>query len=317
MISVYVTEPIHPDAVALLKAAGCTVATGSLLEGAARQAALAKAEAIITRIQPVTADVMAAAPRLRIVAKHGVGVDNIDRSAAAARGITVANTPGANAGPVAEHSLMMLLALARQARAMDASARAGFAGRDDLRPVDLDGRRALILGFGAIAQRVARLYAAMGVQVTIWHRRLTEAEAGYPVVRDLSAALPGAEVLSIHLPLNDGTRGLIGAAELAALPDGAFVINTGRGGIVDEPALAAAAPRLGGIGTDVFEVEPALADNPLLALPNALLSPHAAALSPDGFRKMGTMAAQNVLDFFAGTLPQAHRVDPPSRPGDN
>lgn len=310
MQNVFLTEPIHTDAIALLRDAGCAVAEGWTLAKPDRATALAGAEALITRIEPIGAATIAAAPALRLIAKHGVGVDNIDLAAASARGICVANTPGANAGPVAEHSLMLLLALARQAVAMDRVARNGFAGRDDLSPVDLAGRRALILGFGAIGQKVARLYSALGMDVTIWHRRLTAHEAGYPVIRSLAEALPMAEVLSVHLPLNDGTRALIGASELALLPEGAFVINTGRGGVVDEAALARAAPRLGGIGVDVFETEPLPANSPLLKVRNALLSPHAAALSPQGFRTMGMMAAQNVLDFLAGQLPQGHRVDP-------
>lgn len=306
MPTVFLTEVIHDDAIALLRGAGCQIVQGWQIVD--WPAALAGSQAIVTRIAPVGAEVIAAAPALRIIAKHGVGVDNIDLSAAAARGIAVANTPGANAGPVAEHSLMLLLALSRQAVAMDRVARDAFSGRDLLSPGDLEGRRVLVLGFGAIGQRVARLYAALGMEVTIWHRRLGAAQAGYRVVRDLGAALPQAQVLSIHLPLNAGTQGLIGEAELAALPDGAFVINTGRGGVVDEIALAAAAPRLSGVGVDVFEHEPPPPDHPLLQAPNTLLSPHAAALSPAGFRSMGMMAAQNIVDFFAGRLDPAHRV---------
>lgn len=310
MQTVFLTEPIHPDAEALLADAGFRISRGWQLSEEARAQAMAGATAWLTRVAPLSAGMIEQAPGLQIISKHGVGVDNIDLAAAAARGVVVANTPGANAQPVAEHTMMLLLALARQAREMDRVARNGFSGWEGLAPVDLAGRRALVAGFGAIGQRVAALCAAFGMEVTVWHRRLTEAEAGFPVTRDLGAALPQTDVLSLHLPLNPGTRGLIGAEELALLPEGAFVINTGRGGVIDEAALVQAAPRLGGIGLDVFETEPLPADSPLLSLGNALLSPHAGAISPAGFRRMGVMAAQNILDHFAGRLDPAHRVTP-------
>ena len=310
MQTVFLTEPIHEDAEALLTGAGWQIARGWQLDGAARGRTLSGADACIVRVEALPAEVIAGAPALRIISKHGVGVDNIDLAAAAARGVVVTNTPGANAQPVAEHTMMLLLALTRRARDMDRVARNGFAGVEALAPVDLAGRRVLVAGFGAIGRRVAALCAAFGMQVTIWHRRLSEAEAGFPVVRDLHAALPAADVLSLHVPLNPGTRGLIGAAELALLPRGAFVINTARGGVIDEAALVQAAPRLGGIGLDVFEEEPLPADSPLTRLENALLTPHAGAMSPAGFRQMGVMAAQNVLDHFAGRLDPAHRVTP-------
>ncbi|MGC9367961.1 MAG: NAD(P)-dependent oxidoreductase [Paracoccaceae bacterium] len=310
MQTVFLTEPIHEDAEALLTGAGWQIARGWHLHGADCRRALSGADACIVRVAALSAEVIADAPGLRIISKHGVGVDNIDLAAAAARGVVVTNTPGANAQPVAEHTMMLLLALTRRAREMDRVARNGFAGVEALAPVDLAGRRVLLAGFGAIGRRVAALCAAFGMEVTVWHRSLSEAEAGFPVVRDLHAALPAAEVLSLHVPLAPGTRGLIGAAELALLPRGAFVLNTARGGVIDEAALVQAAPRLGGIGLDVFEQEPLPADSPLTRLDNALLSPHAGAMSPAGFRGMGMMAAQNILDHFAGRLDPAHRVSP-------
>ncbi|MHC0054869.1 NAD(P)-dependent oxidoreductase [Actibacterium sp. D379-3] len=301
---IHVTEPIHADALALLDGAA-TVQRGWLGQGD-----MAQADAWLVRTQRITGAAINAAPGLRIISKHGVGVDNIAVEAAAARGVVVANTPGANAGAVAEHTLMLILALARRALPLDRAARDGFAGRDRIAPMDLDGKRVLLAGYGAIAQRVAQLCAAFGMQVTVWHRRLDAAGAGFPVTRDLRAALPQADILSLHLPLNAGTRGLIGAAELALLPPGALLINTGRGGVVDEAALMRAAPRLGGIGLDVFATEPLPKDSPLLTLPDTLFSPHAAGMSAGAMRAMGMQAAQNVLDHFAGCLAPAARVTP-------
>ena len=301
MADLHVTEPIHPDALARLDAAGLSVSRG--WEMADPASGLAEARAWLVRTAPLTVAMLGKAPRLAVISKHGVGVDNIPVAAALARGIAVTNTPGANAHAVAEHTMMMMLALARRAVPLDASARAGFAGARDIVPVDLEGRRLLVAGFGVIGRRAAQLATAFGMEVTLWHRRLSAEETGYPVVRALDAALPQADVLSLHLPLNDGTRGLIGARELALLPEGAIVLNTGRGGVVDEAALAAAAPRLGGIGLDVFETEPPPRDHPLFCVPNALFSPHAAALSPRAYRQMGMMAAQNAIDALAGRLP--------------
>ncbi|NDK34040.1 NAD(P)-dependent oxidoreductase [Rhodovulum sulfidophilum] len=293
MADVHVTEPIHPDALALLASAGLSVSCG--WKDADPAAGLATARAWILRTFVVSPEMIAGAPGLEAICKHGVGTDNIPLAEAERRGIPVFNTPGANANAVAEHTMMMLLALTRQAVAMDRVARAGFAGFEQLAPLELSGLRMLILGFGPIGQRVGQLARAFDIEVTLWHRRLSAEEAGVPVVRDLAAALPAAQILTLHLPLNAGTRGLIGAAELAALPEGAILLNTGRGGIVDEAALVAAAPRLGGIGLDVFETEPPPPSDPLLALPNALLSPHAAALGERSVRRMGMMAAEAAI----------------------
>lgn len=308
MADVHVTEPIHDDALARLSAAGLSVSCGWEMDDQA--AGLAAARGWIVRTHPLTPALLDAAPGLAIISKHGVGVDNIPVAEAMARGIAVTNTPGANAGAVAEHTMMLMLALARRAVAMDCAARNGFSGARAIVPRDLEGVRLVVAGYGEIGRRVARLASAFGMAVTVWHRRLTPAEAGFAVVRDLSAALPGADVLSLHLPLNDGTRGLIGARELALLPDGAIVVNTGRGGVVNELALAAAAPRLGGIGLDVFDTEPPSPDHPLFAVENALYSPHAAALSPAAFRRMGLMAAENLVAGLAGQVPEHCRVVP-------
>jgi len=306
MADVHLTEPIHPEAVALLEAAGLTLGCGWQMDDPA--AGLAGARAWLVRTAPLDVSMLDAAPRLKVISKHGVGVDNIPVAEALARGITVTNTPGANAHAVAEHAMMMMLALARRALPLDGAARAGFAGASGIVPVDLEGLSLLVAGFGAIGQRVAQLASAFGMQVTVWHRSLSAVEVGYSVVRDLTEALPDAQVLSLHLPLNAGTRGLIGARELALLPEGAIVLNTGRGGVVDEDALAEAAPRLGGIGLDVFETEPPPQDHPLFHVPNALFSPHAAALSRRAYRKMGMMAAQNLLDALSGRLTPERRL---------
>lgn len=304
MPHIHVTEPIHPDGMALLRGSGALVTTG-WEDGAA---VMAGADAWIVRTYPVDGAALALAPSVGIVSKHGVGVDNIDLGAARAAGVVVTNTPGANAGAVAEHALMLMLAAARHLLPHERAARSDFGLRERLMPMDLEGKRALMLGYGAIGKRLAKLCDALGMKVTVWHRRMDAAEAGFPVERDLIAAMGAADVVSIQLPLNEGTRGLIGAEALAALPDGAIVVNVGRGGVVDEAALVAEAPRLGNIGFDVFAQEPLPADDPMLSIPGAVLTPHSAGMSQDAMRAMGVGAAQAVLDHLAGRLDPARRV---------
>lgn len=281
---VVVTEPIHPDALGLLAAEGWEVI--------GPPAELVAADALLLRVRPLA---VADVALFSMISKHGVGVDNIPLAAAEAAGVTVMNTPGANAGAVAEQALMLMLALARNLDGQRKGPGAVVPG--------LEGKRLLVVGFGASGQRVAALGRALGMVVTIHSRDLKAARhAGYPVETALEAALGNVDVISLHCPLNDATRGMLGADALARLPRGALVINCARGGLVDEAALVAAlySGHLGGAGLDVTRVEPLPDGDPLRAAPNVILTPHAATLSDGAFRRMGLMAAQNILDHFAG-----------------
>lgn len=309
-LAVYLSEPIHAEALARLASAGAEPALGWELEPAARLAALARAEALIVRVAPVDAALLARAPKLRHIAKHGVGVDNIDVAAAQARGIAVTNTPQANAISVAEHALALLLALAKRLPAMDASLRRGGWGKGVARPVELAGLRLAVLGHGRSGRILARYAAALGMEVAVWSRRLSggPTEDGHAVAATLAEALDGANALSVHLPLSAETRGLIGAAELARLAPGAFLVNVARGGIVDEAALAADT-RLGGFALDVFETEPVAARHPLMAHPGVILTPHVAGVTEAALRRMGLEAASAVIGLAEG------RLDPGARLG--
>lgn len=291
MARILVTEPVHPAALDLL--AGHELVRGWELAPEAAAAALETAEAVIVRTAPLDAAALARARHLGVIAKHGVGVDNIALDAAAARGIRVANTPRANSRSVAEHTLALMLALARGLPAGGGA-------------VELAGRGVLVVGYGRVGRLVAGLCAALGMRVCVHSPGLAgpATAEGHAVAPDLRAALPGAEVLTLHCPLTPASRGMIGAAEIARLPAGAFVINTARGGLIDEAALAAAAlaGRLGGIGLDVFAAEPLAADSPLRRVANAVLTPHRGAMSAEAFRRMGEEAARNVLDALAGRL---------------
>ena len=302
---VVVTEPVHPDALALLAGAGCAVAYLPALAATEADAALRSAEAILVRIRPVPAALMA--PPLRLVVKHGTGVDNIPLAAAKAAGVAVMNTPGANAQAAAEHTLALILALAKALPAMQATVAAGRRTDPACRVIDLADARLLLVGYGAIARRVGALATAFGMAVTVHSPRLTGAQTaeGWAVAPDLRAALPGTDILSLHCPLTPATRRMIGAGELALLPPGALVVNTARGGIIDEAALAAAR-HLGGIALDATEVEPLPPDHPLQGRADVILTPHSAGASIGAFRAVGMAAARNILDFAAGRPDPAH-----------
>jgi D-3-phosphoglycerate dehydrogenase len=306
---VFLTEPIHEDGLALLAEGGAEVLRGWEMDAAAKAAALARAGAAIVRMARVDAAFLGAAPGLGVVAKHGVGVDNIDLVAARARGVAVVNTPEANAVSVAEHALALLLALAKRLPAMDAAVRAGGWTKDVAQPVELAGLPVAVLGFGRSGRRFAALAAALGMEVRVWSRSVSGpvTPEGFAVAGTLAAALEGAAAVSVHLPLSDETRGLIGAEALARLAQGAFVVNVGRGGVVDEAALAAAS-HLGGVGMDVFEVEPPLPGNPLLGRADAILTPHAAGPTGAALRRMGIEAARGVLDWAEGRLEAGRRI---------
>ena len=264
------------------------------------------AEAIIVRATPIDRALLAGAPRLRLVARHGVGYDSVDVDALSERGIPLALTGDVNSGAVAEHTLALMLALAKRIVQHDRAIREDrFAERDHFSAVELDGRRILVIGFGRIGRRVAALCRAFGMAVRVFDPFLTAAaveQAGYRHSTDLDAALADADWVSLHLPKTPQTRGLIGQERLARMRPGAFLVNVARGGLVDEAALVEALDtgRLAGAGLDVFETEPLAPDHPLAAREDVVLSPHAAALTSECAQRMALACADNVIAFFAG-----------------
>ena len=307
MPHVVVTDPIHPDGIRRLQEApGLTLDYPDTFGASGMAARLREAEALIVRGTVVDAALLALAPRLRLVCRHGVGYDLVDVPAMTRAGVAVMITPEANAASVAEHALMLMLALARQVLPVDAGVRAGqWRVLGQSRTFELGGRRVLVLGFGRIGTRVARLCAAFGMRVTV-HDPLMPAGtirgAGYEVVKDLPSGLAAADIVTLHLPAGEATRGMVDAAFLAAMKPGAVLINTARGTLVDEVALEAAlrSGHLGGAGLDVLRVEPMTEPVPLLQLENLVVTPHVAASTAEGLQRMAWDAAGNVLDFLAG-----------------
>lgn len=310
---VLITSPVlAPEALAILRGAGAMPHhTGNYPDEAALVAACRAHDpvAILSRQGGVTRAVLDAAPRLRVVARHGVGVDDVDLPACRARGLWVTRAPGSNTRAVAEHAVAMILALAKQLPAQDAEVRAGRWRGRLTQGRDLAGLGLGIAGFGAIGREVARMLAPFGLAIAAWDP-LAPVDGTVARVARLANLLPRADILSLHLPLTSETRHLIGPAELALLPRGAVLVNTARGGIVDEDALAAAlhAGHLSGAGLDVLEGEPPSPDHKLLRAPRVLLSPHLAGVTPAALVAMGTMAAESIAAVLADRAPQADRV---------
>ena len=269
------------------------------------------ADGIVVRTAVIDRAAIDAGKRLAIISRHGVGYDAVDVAAAAERSIPVTITPLANSVSVAEHAMFLLLALAKNARENDAAVREDRfePARVSMKPLDLAGRNLLILGFGRTGSRVAPRALGFGMRVHACDpyvdRSVMEA-AGCTVVEDLHAALPEMDAVTVHTPLDDETRGIIGATELALMKRTAFVVNTARGGVVAEDALADALmeKRIGGAGLDVFEVEPPPPPpgHPLLAFGNVIVSPHCAGVTIESSIRMAEYAVRNVLDCFDGRL---------------
>ena len=256
-----------------------------------------------------TAEMIAAAPKLRLIQKIGVGVNTIDLDAAKARGIAVCNLPGTNARAVAELTLALMLAVLRRLPRFDAAMRRGTWSDPDLQDGigELGNRAVGLVGYGAIPRLLAPVLAALGCRVLYTSRSPRSDAVGE--YRKLPALLAEADVISLHLPLVPETERLIDAPALARMKPGAVLINTARGGLVDQPALteALASGRLAGAGLDVFVHEPHDASEPLFQLHNVVLTPHIAWLTTGTFDRSFALAAENCRRLAAGE-PLLHRV---------
>jgi D-3-phosphoglycerate dehydrogenase len=310
---VIMTAPrLAEPAVAALAAAGCAIHYMPPYPSAAAVAALTRevqAHAILTRQGPVTAAAMDASARLRIVARHGVGVDDVDLDAARARGIMVARAPGSNTRAVAEHTLAMILALAKDFSSLGASIAAGNWRGATTKVRDIHGMRLGLLGFGAIGRYVARLAQAFGMEVMALGRAGVAVD-GVIQAPDLAALLRHSEVLSLHCPYSPATHHIIDAAALAAMPAGGYLINTARGGLVDEAALVAAldSGHIAGAALDVFEIEPPVAEDRLRRHPRVLVTPHVSGVTDGSLVNMGLMAAECIAAHLTGQAVPRERI---------
>ena len=307
MPHVLIAGKIHPAGVGLIKQApGFTHRYVTAPDVKAYIEHIAEADAIILRTQPLSAATIAQAPKLRLVSRHGVGYDAVDTAALAARAIQLCIVGDVNSSSVAEHTLLLLLAAARRLRAaLQTPAADNWQWRNRFSAGELQGKNLLIIGYGRIGRRVAQLAAAFGMRVLIHDPYVSSVDSPeFELVPDLRAALPRADALSVHVPAPAGGGALLGAAELNLMRAGAIVVNSARGGLIDEAALATAlqSGHIAAAGLDVLADEPPHPDNPLLGLENVVITPHSAGLTAECAKRMACAAAQNVLDFFAGKL---------------
>ncbi|MDZ4270096.1 MAG: 2-hydroxyacid dehydrogenase [Mycobacterium sp.] len=256
---------------------------------------LPDAEVIWHVLRPISGDDLAKATRLRLVHKLGAGVNTIDVDVATARGVAVANMPGANAASVAEGAVLLMLAALRRLPELDRAVRAGTGWPSDpslgetVR--DVGGCTVGLIGYGNVAKRVERIIASMGGEVIHTSTR----DDGHPGWRSLHDLLAVSDIVSLHLPLTAQTASLLDRDALVRMKPGAVLVNTSRGPIVDEDALVDAlrSGRLGAAGLDVFTVEPVPADNPLLGLDNVVLTPHVTWYTADTMRRYLELAVDN------------------------
>jgi D-3-phosphoglycerate dehydrogenase len=267
-------------------------------------AAVRDADALVVRSETeVSEKVLAAAPKLRVVARAGVGVDNIDLDAATRAGVLVLNAPGANAISAAEHTIALLLAVTRQIVTADVTTRAGRWARKTLRPIDLKGRTVGIVGLGRVGSQVARRLRAFEMNVIAYDpyitpQRFTELQAA-PV--DYETLLSSSDVVTFHVPEIAETMHLLDRQAIALLKPTAIVINAARGGVVDEEALAEALreERIAGAGVDVYPREPCV-ESPLFALPTAVLTPHTGGSSAEALTAVGEVISTTTLAALRG-----------------
>jgi len=302
-VKVLVADGLDPAALDQLRRAGLDVLEGPAGQGPDLLRALAGCRALIVRsATKVTAEVLEGAPDLRLVVRAGSGLDNVDQEAAKRRGVTVRNTPNANAVSVAELVFGLLIALERRLLEASASLRAGRWERSRFQGHELAGRRLSLIGFGRIAREVATRARAFGLTVCAHDPLLPEWPADFAWVPrvTLDQALERADILSLHVPLTAQTRGLIGARALERLPAGAIVVNAARGGLVDEAALLDQLERgrLRGAALDVFAAEPP-GSSPLLARADVIAVPHLGASTGEAQRRAGSEAAEIVIAELA------------------
>lgn len=305
-----IPQPIHASGLALLEQAGIEPVIG---EAALELADPQRVVAGIFRASPFTRTDMERFKNLRVIGVHGVGVDNIDLPAASERAIAVFNTPGRNTRSVAEHAMALIFALSKQLLASDQASRAGDMNfRYRARLTELEGATLGLIGFGAIGKATGALALALGMRVQVFARSATVEQLqalGMARADSLEALLESSDIVSLHLPSVPQTYHLIGARELSLMQPHALLINTGRGSLIDEPALIQALQQgtIGGAGLDVFASDDMPAHYPLLALPNVLLTPHTGASTEQSLVRMATAVVAGVLQVLAGDEP-ADRV---------
>ncbi len=316
---ILIADPIASDGVERLRAAGeVDIATG--LSADELIARIGDYDALVVRSETqVTAAVLRAAKRLRVVGRAGVGVDNIDLDAATECGVLVLNAPTGNTIAAAEHAIALMLALARNVAPADQSLHAGRWERKNFVGTELREKTLGVIGLGKIGFEVAHVASAgLGMHVLAYDPLATteRAEQVGAVLCDVDRIVRESDVITVHVPLTDHTRGMIGARELALMKPTARVINVARGGIIDEQALADAVRDgvIAGAAVDVFTTEPVPADHPLVTTPGILVTPHLGASTAEAQINVASDVAEQIVEFLHGGAPRYAVNAPALRP---
>jgi D-3-phosphoglycerate dehydrogenase len=301
------SSELIPNAGEMLTRIGASIDTmaGKVTEARLIEALAQPTQAIVMRGNPpITRAVLeAAAPHLQVMAKPGAGIDSVDLAAATEHGVPVMTAGHGNAPAVAEITLGFMVALGRDIIPLDRRTRGGNWHRDDYKSSELSGQTLGLVGFGRIGRRVAELARAFGMRVLVFTRTPAKVMPDLgEVAASLDALLHDADFVSLHCPLTEATRGLLSRHAIAAMRPGAFLINTGRGALVDEAALAEAlaSGHVAGAALDTLSEEPPAADNPLLSAPNLILTPHIAGLTTGAMRRTGIATAENIIAVLTG-----------------
>ncbi len=307
-MKIFVTETIHPDAISFMKEHGEVVQGTSIVQDE-MIAQMQGCEAVLIRLAKITAEVMDAVPSLKVIAKHGIGVDNIDVAAATARGIQVVNAPFANINAVAEHGLALIMACSKMIVQMhDLTCEGQFSQRVKYVTTELAGKTVGLVGLGRISSLLAKKLSGLDVKIIASDPFVTAERAAQLGVELVSfdTLLETADFISLHTPLMESTKHMMSTAQFAKMKKSAVLVNVARGPVVDEVAMIAAlkSGEIAGAGLDVFEAEPPQNDNELFSMHNVIVSPHNAALSDNATRAMAVDAATGIVDYLEGRKPE-------------
>ena len=305
MNKIVISHPLYQDGMALLEGKAEIVITNDgdsdrILDS------LIDADAYILRIGKIDRKAIERCEKLKVITRPGVGYDSVDVQAATERGIPVVLCPAANARAVAEHTVALLLACAKNiVESVNETKVGNFGIRNRYAAVDIVDKMLVVLGFGNIGRQVAKLCAALDMKVGVFDpfvKRETAEEMGYVYFENMLDALAAADFVSLHMPSMPSTRGMIAAEQFKAMKPTAFFLNAARGDVVNEPALIAALKNgeIAGAGLDVLVEEPFPADHPFMTMPNVVLTPHMAAQSQETVSKLVTMAAEGTLAVLLG-----------------
>jgi D-3-phosphoglycerate dehydrogenase len=311
-MNVLLPRPIEQEAVEMLERGNCAITVAPDPKPETVLPLLKETHGLILRTGiTMTSELLAEAGQLQVIARTGGGLDNVDLNAASEKGIIVTSNPGVNTVSVAEHVVSFILALSKQLSVMDRAVRGGkFKIRYRNLPTDISGKTLGLLGFGRIGSELGRMCRRAFHMRVLAHDPYLPLDAkavykGKVDFVDIEKLFSQSDVVSIHVPLTESTRDLVGNRELAIMKSDALLINASRGGIVNEAALVDALKggEIGGAGLDVFSREPVPADHPLLELENVIVTPHTAGLTNECVIRMATGAARCVLDVFTGKMP--------------